>query len=174
MDGNIVLIGFMACGKGRTARELHRQTGRYALDCDDLIESLTKMKIRKIFARHGEAYFRELERNTATWLERCVSRSVISTGGGFVSVPNLARIGVVVHLRADFDALVQAVLDHPNAAKKIAKRPLFQDLDKARELFRNRQPLYRAAADIEVAVDGRDSESIAGEIVTRLGLERSG
>ncbi len=45
----------MGVGKGQTARELARQTGRFAVDTDDLIESLTKKKIRKIFADQGEA-----------------------------------------------------------------------------------------------------------------------
>lgn len=36
---NIVLIGFMGVGKGRTARAITKLTGRFALDCDDLIES---------------------------------------------------------------------------------------------------------------------------------------
>ena len=58
MERNIVLIGFMAVGKGRTARELARQSGRYAIDCDDLIESFSKMKIREIFEHLGEPHFR--------------------------------------------------------------------------------------------------------------------
>lgn len=42
---NIVLIGFMGVGKGRSARCLAAKTGRYALDCDDLIESSANSKI---------------------------------------------------------------------------------------------------------------------------------
>ena len=49
MADNIILIGFMGVGKGRTARELSRLTGRFTVDTDDLIESFTKLKIRKIF-----------------------------------------------------------------------------------------------------------------------------
>lgn len=59
---NIVLVGFMGVGKGRTARCLAEMTGRYALDCDDLIESYTNSRIRKIFQEDGEAVFRELEK----------------------------------------------------------------------------------------------------------------
>ena len=47
MAENIVLIGFMAVGKGKTARELARITGRYTVDTDDLIESMSKSKSRK-------------------------------------------------------------------------------------------------------------------------------
>ena len=57
MADNIILIGFMGVGKGRVARALVGKTGMVAIDTDDLIESLVNMKIRKIFALHGEPYF---------------------------------------------------------------------------------------------------------------------
>ena len=52
MADNIILIGFMGVGKGRTARALAEKTGLFAVDTDDLIETMTKMKIRQIFAVH--------------------------------------------------------------------------------------------------------------------------
>ena len=52
---NIILIGFMGVGKGRTARALAAATGRFAIDTDDLIESFLKTKIRTLFRRAGRA-----------------------------------------------------------------------------------------------------------------------
>jgi len=89
MNENIVLIGFMAVGKGRTARALSKLTGRFCVDTDDLIESLVKMKIKKIFEAWGEPHFRELEKQTGQWLANNVRSTVISTGGGFFTVENL-------------------------------------------------------------------------------------
>ena len=66
MKKNIVLIGFMGVGKGRTARMLAEKTGRFAVDCDDLIESFSNVKVKKIFAQFGEPRFRELEREVAS------------------------------------------------------------------------------------------------------------
>lgn len=171
MKKNIVLIGFMAAGKGRTARELSERTGRYAVDCDDLIESLAKMKIRKIFELKGEEYFRNLERKTARWLEKNVRRSIISTGGGFVSVPNLANIGLIIYLYSDFDYIVKSVFEHPNARQKIKKRPLLQDLENARQLYEKRLPVYQKAADIEINATGKSTEQVALEIIKKLGLK---
>lgn len=170
MDKNIVLIGFMAVGKGRTARELARQSGRYAIDCDDLIESLGKMKIRDIFASLGEPHFRRLEQETGRWLEHHVSNTVISTGGGFVHVPNLKNIGTVVYLHSDFEAIVAQVMNHPQARKKLEKRPLLKSLKKARKLFDSRLPAYRQAADLEIDVTGRKTAEVAGAILHRLGI----
>ena len=164
---NIVLVGFMGVGKGRTARCIAEKTGFYALDCDDLIESFTNRKIKKIFREEGEGYFRELERRTARWLET-VDFAVISTGGGFFTVPNLKKIGTVVYLHADFDAIVTSIKRHPNAAKKIRKRPLLADLDKARKLYESRLPQYRKLADVEVYVAERPIERVVEEILERL------
>ncbi len=172
MAKNIVLIGFMGVGKGQVARELAERTSLYAVDCDDLIESALNMKVKKIFARHGEKTFRDMERQTAKWLEKNVKKTVISTGGGFVNVPNLKKIGTIVYLHAKFDFIVDRMMAHPNAAKKIKKRPLLQDLSSAKKLYRTRLPIYRDAADHVIDVTGKDNATIAAEICGRVGISR--
>lgn len=169
---NIVLIGFMGVGKGRTARCLAEKTGMYALDCDDLIESYANKRIRKIFAEDGEPSFRELEKKTARWLEKNVSSSIISTGGGFVNVPDIKKIGTIVYLHSDFDSIVNTIMSHPNAEKKIKKRPLLQDIATARKLYERRLPMYRQLADVEVFVADRPIERVGEEILERIALRR--
>ena len=170
---NILLIGFMGVCKGRLAREMAARTGFFILDTDDLIESFENRKIKKIFRQEGEPYFRNIEQKVANWLELHVSNTIISTGGGFFAVENLNRIGTVVFLRSDFDTILNEMLDHPKSAKKIKKRPLFQDVEKAQQLFETRQPLYTAKADILIDVAGRQSEDIANEITRHLNLTAS-
>ncbi len=172
MKGNIVLIGFMGVGKGRTARMLAEKTGKFAVDCDDLIESFTNEKVKNIFAKFGEAHFRKLEKKVAKWLGKRVENTIISTGGGFYNVPGIRKTGTIVYLHSDFDQILAAILAHPNAKKKIKKRPLLKDLDKARALFEQRLPLYRDIADIEVKVTGRSIEDIAEKIIKRVAKMR--
>ncbi len=131
-ENNIILIGFMGVGKGRLARELATKTDFIALDTDDLIESLENCKIKKIFSKEGEPYFRNIEQKVANWLELHVSNAIISTGGGFFAVENLQRIGTTFFLKSDFDTILREMLEHPKAKKKIKKRPLFQDVEKAK------------------------------------------
>ncbi len=169
--GNIVLIGFMGVGKGRTARMLAEQTGKFAVDCDDLIESFANSKVKKIFAESGEPHFRKLERKIASWLEKQVHNTIISTGGGFYNVPNIRKIGTVVYLHSDFDKIVKAIKNHPNAKKKIKKRPLLQDLNAAKALFEERLPLYREVADIEITISGKSIEKIAKTICKKAGIK---
>jgi shikimate kinase len=165
---NIVLIGFMGVGKGSLARALVKTTGMYSVDTDDLIESLENRKIKDIFKTEGEEYFRQLEKRTAEWLESSVSNCIISTGGGFHAVDNLNRIGTVVYLESDFDAIIGKITGHRNSEKKIKKRPLLKDLDKARELFNARVPIYRGKADITVNVTDRPTGALADELLAKL------
>jgi len=117
---NILLIGFMGVGKGTLARELVRHDASlYAIDTDDMIESLTNTKIKKIFATAGEEAFRAYEQKTADWLAKNISNAVISTGGGFYKVQNLKEIGTVVYLKADFEWILQRILNAHNAKKKL-------------------------------------------------------
>ncbi len=168
MQKNIILIGFMGVGKGRTARELAARTGRFAVDTDDLIESMAKMKIRTIFADHGEPYFRQLEYTTAQWLEYHVTGTVVSTGGGFFKVKNLHRLGRVIYLHSPVESILDAMKAHPNAKKKIKKRPLLKNMKAARKLFNERLPLYRQAADIEIVVENKNISEIVSEIIIAL------
>ncbi len=163
---NILLIGFMGVGKGALARELVRQNpALYALDTDDMIESLTNTRIKKIFATAGEPAFRALEQKTADWLANNVSHAVISTGGGFYKVDNIRSIGTVVYLKADFEWILQRILNAPNAKKKLKKRPLFQDIDRAKTLFEERFEAYEKVSDIVVDAMTEDRQTLAKEVL---------
>lgn len=165
---NIVLIGFMGVGKGSVAREIVKLSKMVALDTDDIIESMENRRIKKIFEEEGEEYFRALERKVARWLKKSVDNTLISTGGGFYKVPNLKKVGTVVLLNAPFDVIYQRILEHPNAEKKLKKRPLFQDLERARALYEERFPLYLKTADIVIDVDGKEIPKIAKEILKKV------
>lgn len=169
---NILLIGFMGVGKGRTARELARQTGLFALDTDDLIESMTKQKIRRIFREEGEAAFRRREQDVARWLEAKVASTIVSTGGGFFQVPNIQRLGRIVYLHAEVEHILERMLTSPKAEKKLKKRPLLKDMEKAKALFADRLPRYRGVADHEVQVAHQPIEQVAEDIAALLQLER--
>ncbi len=167
---NIILIGFMGVGKGSVAREISRQSQIMCIDTDDLIESWQNMPIKKIFAMHGEEYFRVLEKNMAKWLEYNVKKTLISTGGGFFKVGNIHKIGTVVLLDSPFDKIYERLLKHENAEKKLKKRPLFQDVVKAKSLYKDRKKEYKKIADIIIDVSDRDLADTAKEICKRTGI----
>jgi len=162
---NIVLIGFMGVGKGTLARAMSKKTDLYAVDTDDLIESLTNKKIKKIFEKYGEKYFRQLEQKTADWLTTSVINTIISTGGGFYKVKNLKDIGTVVYLKADFDWIYERIVKSKNAKKKIKKRPLFKSYKEAKKLYNQRVKEYEKVADFIINVENKKIDEIIEEII---------
>ena len=64
MKSNIVLIGFMGSGKSITGKLLAYRLGYSFVDTDTAIEQEYKTKIKDMFAKEGEAVFRQ--RETAT------------------------------------------------------------------------------------------------------------
>jgi len=165
---NIVLIGFMGVGKGSVAREIVKVSDYIALDTDDMIESMENKKIKKIFEQDGEAHFRNLEKRVAKWLQNSVKDTLISTGGGFYKQKNLKKIGKIVLLDSPFDDILKRIKEHPNAEKKLKKRPLLSDLKKAKELYDLRRPEYLAIADEVVVVTGKSAEDCAKEILKKV------
>lgn len=163
---NYILIGFMGVGKGSVARETVKRTDIMAVDTDDLIESMENLKIKKIFELRGEEYFRTIERKVATWLSSSVNNTLISTGGGFYKVPELKQIGKVIYLSAPFDEIYERMTQHPNAIRKLKKRPLFQDIDKARALYNERLPIYKEVCDIEIGGEGKTLSELTDAVVS--------
>ena len=141
---------------------------QYVIDTDDLIESMENRAIKKIFAVEGEAYFRNLEKKTALWLESSVENTIISTGGGFYRQENLKNIGTVIYLKSSFDGILKRIKKAPNAKNKLKKRPLLQNKKEAMKLYDTRVKEYERVADIIVDVENRDLEFIVKEILGQI------
>jgi shikimate kinase len=150
---NIILIGFMGVGKGTTARAFAKKYNVYNIDTDDLIESKEKKEVKKIFAKKGEKYFRDLEQKTADWIESSVKGTFISCGGGFYKVNNLKKLGTVVLLDASFEWIHNRLKTAKNSEAKLAKRPLFSQEKEAKKLYKEREKAYRSLADVVVDVE---------------------
>ena len=165
---NIILIGFMGVGKGSVAREVIKHSEYMAIDTDDLIESMENRKIKSIFEEEGEAYFRTLEKDVALWLEESVKNTLISTGGGFYKQKNLKKVGTIVLLDSPFDDIIKRIKKHPNAVKKLKKRPLLADLKKAKELYDERRPEYLKLADVVIDVTRKSALDCSKELLKKV------
>ena len=165
---NVILIGFMGVGKGSVARKVIKNSSYMAIDTDDLIESMENRKIKSIFEDEGEAYFRKLEKNVAKWLESSVKNTLISTGGGFYKQTNLKNIGIIVLLDSPFDEIIKRIKAHPNAVKKLKKRPLLADLKKAKKLYDERRPEYLKLADIVIDVTKKSADECSKELLKKV------
>lgn len=166
---NIILIGFMGVGKGTIARAIFEYKGKFSIDTDDLIESITKMKVKEIFAKKGEPFFRDLEKKASLWLEDSIDNSIISTGGGFYRQENLKNIGQVVYLQSSFEGILNRINSCDNAAAKLKKRPLLQNIEEAKKLFDSRIKEYEKVSDVIVNVESRVAIDIVNEIFEKTG-----
>ncbi|MBZ7987552.1 shikimate kinase [Campylobacter canadensis] len=140
MNKNIVLIGFMGCGKSTIARKLAKIFKRQLVDTDILIEERMQMSIKDIFATYGEEYFRKLECELKDELS-LKNNLIISCGGGFANLENIKTMGFVVYIYLPFFIIKKRV-------KNNGKRPLFDD--KAKKLYNKRLALYEKNADIKI------------------------
>ncbi|MCS7260177.1 MAG: 3-dehydroquinate synthase [Anaerolineae bacterium] len=138
---NLVLTGFMGCGKSAIGREVARRMGRAFVDTDQLIETRTGRSIPDIFARDGEAAFRALEAEICRELG-VAQDLVIATGGWTLGTPeNRAAIAVnslVICLRADAVTLIERL-------GSAEGRPMLADQDwqaRLRGLLARRLPVY--------------------------------
>lgn len=166
---NIVLIGFMGTGKSSTGRLLAGRLGRPFIDVDRKIECESGLTAGEIFARHGEAYFRTLEKNAIARVSRH-RKAVIATGGGAVLDPdNMARLragGVVVCLTAS----VQTILERTG---RRSTRPLLARHDREEivaRLLAERAPLY-AQADFVIDTSNTPPRLVAEKIIAFLRQE---
>jgi shikimate kinase len=138
------------CGKSTAGRQLARQLGWPFADSDAEIEREIGGSIRAYFDRHGEESFRELEQAAIGRLT-APARFVLATGGGAV-LREANRLAMkrhgnqVVYLRATPEDLARRL-------RHDTHRPLLQGGDplrKLRDLFRQRDPLYREVADFVI------------------------
>lgn len=169
----VVLIGFMGSGKTAVGRALARVTGWDFIDTDQQIEAAAGMSIPEVFAKRGEAFFRDLE-SQAIFELAGRDRLVVATGGGAVLRPEnaalLKGIGPIVYLGATEETLL------PRLEKEQASRPLLAGDDlrgRLREMLAQREGCYRDAADRILYTDGKDVESIAAEILAILRAEEN-
>ena len=146
---NIVLCGFMGSGKTVVGKELAKIMGRKFIDTDELIEKEQGIAIKAIFAARGEEYFRELEYEACKKVSD-MKNCVISTGGGALTFERNASAlkegGKIVFLDASFDVICDRIGNSNN-------RPLFEDREKARQLYDERKEKYLAAADYVINGD---------------------
>ncbi|MEN9232336.1 MAG: shikimate kinase, partial [Thermostichus sp. DG02_5_bins_236] len=75
---NLYLIGMMASGKSTLGVELAAQLGFQFFDTDVLVEQVAGCPIPDLFAKQGEAYFRDLETQVLAQLSS-YTRLVIAT-----------------------------------------------------------------------------------------------
>lgn len=166
----ISLVGMPGCGKSTVGRQLARLLRMDFIDLDAEIERKLGEAIRPFFEREGEAAFRALEHETLADLLIEPRDLVLATGGGAVLREDnralLQRHSTVLYLRSSPEELFRRL-------RHDTQRPLLQvnnPLAKLRELFHQRDPLYRRTAHFLIETGRPSVNSLVNMILMQLEL----
>lgn len=149
-------------------RQLARRLRWPFTDSDHVIESRVGCPIREFFEREGEERFRDVEEQV---LDELTQRAgVLSTGGGAVlreiNRQRLHARNKVVYLKSTPEDLMRRL-------RHDTQRPLLQvadPLQRLRELYETRDPLYREAAHFVIDTGRPSVAALVNTIVMQLEL----
>ena len=164
---NILLIGFMGCGKSAVSSFLCKMLAMDSVEMDAVIVEREGMSINDIFAKYGEEYFRNLETNLLIELSQ-KNQLVVSCGGGAalreINVQHMKNNGRVVLLTAAPETILERVKDNDD-------RPLLRgnkNVEFIGDLMEKRRAKYEAAADIVISTDHKSVLEICQEMIGKL------
>ncbi len=162
----LFLVGPMGSGKSTVGKHLADLLECPFIDSDAEIEQRAGADIPWIFDVEGEAGFRR--RETAVLQDLAERSGVIATGGGAVVAEEnrelMARTGAVVFLNIS----VAQQLKRTGSGEG---RPLLQEGDREatlKKLMSEREPLYKALADVIISGGGANARKVARQIETEL------
>ncbi|MEF7616431.1 shikimate kinase [Aquincola sp. MAHUQ-54] len=165
----ISLIGMPGGGKSTVGRHLARQLGLPFFDSDHVIEDRIGGSIRDYFTAHGEEAFRDLEQQVIGELTSDGDR-VLATGGGAVlreaNREALRERTTVIYLRSSPEEIYRRL-------RHDTQRPLLQvpdPLRKLRDLYRERDPLYRRTAHFVIETGRPSVPALVSMVLMQLEL----
>ncbi len=143
---NIVLIGMSGCGKTSYGKIIAEKYNIEFIDTDELIEKRTNLKVKDIFNKYGEEYFRDLESEIIKELS-LLNNKVISTGGGVIkryqNISLLKANGYLYFIDTPLNTII-------NSIKFDGSRPLLNSIDDVTKMYNERIDLYNKYCDEKI------------------------
>ncbi len=154
---NIILCGFMGCGKTTLAKALGARLDMPFIDTDEEIVKGQGKSIAQIFETEGEPFFRALETDLIAQLS-VGSGKIISVGGGLAANvenhPYLKKAGKVILLDCGIEEILCRILGDK-------ERPLTADgRDSLIARYNERKPIYEEIADIIIDSSGNENRTL--------------
>jgi shikimate kinase len=156
-------------GKSTVGRQLAKRLEWHFADSDAQIEKRLGFSVREYFASQGEAAFRDIEELVIDEAS-LVNHLVLATGGGAVLRERNREVLKsrchVIYLRSSPDELFRRL-------RNDTSRPLLQVVDplaRLRQLFDERDPLYREVSHFTVETGRPSVASLVNMVLMQLEL----
>lgn len=164
----IVLTGFMGSGKTTVGPLVAARLSWKFFDVDDVIEADAGMTIAEIFARHGEAAFREREHAAIARLAQ-TDALVLALGGGAIehSATRTLLLTLPDTLLLHLEVELATTLKRCSGTEQ--SRPVLADRANLASRYERRLPLYRLA-HVSIPVDALTPEQVVETVLRAAGL----
>jgi shikimate kinase len=147
---NIVLVGFMGCGKTTIGKKLSRVLQSKFIDTDTLFEKQNNVTVFDFFSNHGEEKFRKMEQELLIKILNENENAVISTGGGtpcnYNNMELINKNSISIYIKMSVQSLTVRLM------YSYKKRPLIEAIEEETELkdyieqtLNLREPFYNQA-----------------------------
>lgn len=161
----VVLVGMPGSGKSTIGRRVASALNLPIVDSDLLIEQARGKACGDVFAELGEAKFRELEEE---YVARALATGgVVSLGGGAVlseATRQLLQRHTVVWIDVTAEEGIRRTAEDSTRPVLNAQGDGDRE-ERYRELFEQREPLYREVATFRVRTDDRPPQRVVAEIL---------
>jgi shikimate kinase len=165
---NLVLIGYRGTGKTSVGKLLAERLGRQLVSTDAEVVRRATLSIPEIVKQFGWDRFRDLESDVCLELSG-KDRLIIDTGGGIILRPRnveaLKTKGVLFWLTAAVRTITERIGGDTQRPSLTGAKSF---TDEVEEVLRDREPLYKAAADHVIQTDGRSLAQVAEAILARV------
>lgn len=182
---NLILIGFKNSGKTSVGKLFAEKSNMMFIDTDDLItqeyykKNRVLLNCREIVLKHGEDYFRDLEKKIISDLV-CLDKDknntnnyIIATGGGCVLYPEnvnkLKKLGKLVYLSISYPVLLERILRQPVLPSYL--NPAEPEKSFA-IIHKKLEPIFHNIADLEISTENKSISEITDELIAYVSQPR--
>ncbi|RKX48867.1 MAG: 3-dehydroquinate dehydratase, partial [Thermotogae bacterium] len=141
----VFLVGMMGSGKSTIGKLLSNILGYRFIDMDEEVEKSEGKRIRDIFKRRGEEYFRKLEKKLLKEISRRRENLIVATGGGVIKDQENRKIlkeHKTIFLMVEPGELLKRV--------KVNNRPLLSEgKNRIFDIWKQRERYYKLFTTVE-------------------------